>query len=64
VIVLAGLGEKESALDWLERAYDERSYWLLYLRVDPALDSLRDDGRFRAIEHKMFGTLPSGSSRV
>ena len=54
VMVYAGLGENALALDWLERAYDERSYWLIYLRVDPVLDPLRNERRFIAIDEKMF----------
>ncbi|MFM8535381.1 MAG: TPR end-of-group domain-containing protein [Acidimicrobiia bacterium] len=42
----AALGDRGVALDWLDRAIDERSYWLIYLNVDPALDSLRDEPRF------------------
>lgn len=45
----AALGEPATALDWLERALDERSYWLIYLDVDPALDSLRQEPRFAAL---------------
>lgn len=41
-----GLGDKEAALDWLEKAYQERSPWLTHLRVEPALDSLTSDTRF------------------
>jgi serine/threonine-protein kinase len=36
-----GLGEEDRALEWLDRAYDERSHWLLYLHVDPNVDNLR-----------------------
>jgi len=56
VLVYAGLGEKELALDWLQRAYGERSYWLIYLKFDPVLDVLRDDHRFRTIERRIFDT--------
>ena len=39
-------GEKERALDWLEKAYQERDMYMVYLSVDPTWDSLRDDPRF------------------
>ena len=42
----AALGEKERALEWLEKMYQERSYYVVFLNVDPALDSLRGDPRF------------------
>jgi len=46
--VSAGLGEKEQAFVWLEKAYDDRSGGLaVLLKVDPKLDGLRSDSRFR-----------------
>ncbi len=46
VMIHAGLGETDKAVDFLEKAFDERSYWLIYLEVDPVLDSLRTHPRF------------------
>ena len=48
----AALGESGAALDWLERAIDERSYWLIYLNVDPALDALRAEPRFNELRKR------------
>jgi len=48
-----GLGDKEQALTWLEKAYDERSWWMAWINVDPALDTLRSEPRFQAIVRKM-----------
>jgi len=45
-LAYAGLGETDEALDWLEKAITDRSLWLLFLKVDPKLDGLRDDPRF------------------
>ncbi len=46
--IYAGLGEKEQALIWLEKAYEDRSGNLaLYLKVDPKFDNLRADQRFQ-----------------
>lgn len=45
-VIHAGLGEKELAFGWLEKAYREHSSWLAYLRVEPRLDPLRSDSRF------------------
>jgi TolB-like protein len=39
--------ENEQALAWLEKAYAERSSWLVELRVDPVWKSLRADSRFQ-----------------
>jgi len=40
-------GEKERALEWLEKAYQERLQNMIYLRVSPKWDRLRDDPRFK-----------------
>jgi TolB-like protein/Tfp pilus assembly protein PilF len=47
-LVHAGLGEVEPAMEWLERAYAERS-GLNDLAVDPRFDSIRGDSRFRGL---------------
>ena len=43
----ACLGEPEQAFTWLEKAFQERSGRVSYLKVDRAYDSLRDDPRYR-----------------
>jgi adenylate cyclase len=52
VVFYAALGDKEKALTWLERAYEERSF-MVYLKVDPAFDALREEQRFASIQEKM-----------
>jgi eukaryotic-like serine/threonine-protein kinase len=42
-----GLGEIDRAMEYLEKAYNEHSHWLLYLHVDPSIDGLRDNPRFQ-----------------
>jgi len=42
----AGLDDKEQAFDWLRRACDNRSEGVIWLALDPTLDSLRSDPRF------------------
>ncbi len=44
--VYAGLGEKEKALEGLEKAYQERDNWLAYVKLEPEFDPLRSDPRF------------------
>jgi tetratricopeptide (TPR) repeat protein len=44
--IYIGLDEKKQAFGWLEKAYQERSVFLTWLKVDPNLDSLRPDPRF------------------
>ena len=45
VIELA-LGDRNQAFDWLEKAYSDRSWWLVDLKVDPFFDAVRTDPRF------------------
>jgi TolB-like protein/Tfp pilus assembly protein PilF len=49
----AGLGETQGALDWLERAYDQRTWSLYLLKVEPMYDNLRGEPRFQALVRKM-----------
>lgn len=42
----AQLGDKDKAFEWLERAFTERTYLMMYLKVAPNLDPLRSDQRF------------------
>jgi tetratricopeptide (TPR) repeat protein len=46
-IVNLGLGDIEEAISLLEQGFDERSSWLIHLRIDPRLDPLRQHARFR-----------------
>jgi tetratricopeptide (TPR) repeat protein len=47
------LGEKNEAIEFLERAYQERVSMLVFLRVDPAFDSLRSDPRYADLLRRM-----------
>ncbi len=51
--VYAWLGEKDQALEWLERAYVERDPGVTWIKIDPFFRSLRGDPRFKALLHKM-----------
>ena len=51
--LLLGLGDNDRALDWAEKAYDERRGWLAYLTVNPLLDPVRGDPRFEALVGRM-----------
>lgn len=54
--IYAGLGEKDKAFDWLEKAYHEHGL-LTGLKVDPRWDSLRSDSRFADLM-KRVGFIP------
>ncbi|MDH3244459.1 MAG: tetratricopeptide repeat protein [Saprospiraceae bacterium] len=47
------LGNIDSAIAWLNVAYDQRSHSLAFLQVDPQLDGLRDHPEFRHLMEKM-----------
>jgi serine/threonine protein kinase/Tfp pilus assembly protein PilF len=51
--VNAALGNRDQAIGWLEKLYSERSESIVWLRVDPTLQSLRDDPRFVALEKRV-----------
>ena len=52
-IVHIGLDNVDQALDWAERAYEDRRGWLAYLKVNPMLDPLRGSPRFDALVRRM-----------
>jgi tetratricopeptide (TPR) repeat protein len=49
----AALGEKDEAFAWLEKAYDEHSFFLVFLPADPWFDPLRDDPRFQDLLRRL-----------
>jgi serine/threonine protein kinase len=49
MLIHLGLGDTDMALQWLERAAEERSSALWHAPVEPRLDRLRDDPRYRAL---------------
>ena len=51
--IYVGLGEKSTALDMLEQAYQEHNDRLVYLGVDPIADPLRSEPRFTQLLHKI-----------
>ncbi len=52
-LVHAALGQRDSAIAWLERSVAERTHWLVWLRRDPRWDILRGDPRFEALAHQV-----------
>jgi TolB-like protein/DNA-binding winged helix-turn-helix (wHTH) protein len=51
-VLWMGLGDKNQALTWLDRAYQERSEHVLYLGIEPLVDPLRSEPRFRKLLQK------------
>ena len=48
-LIYTGMGDKNQAFAYLDKAYDEHNDYLIYVKVEPLFDSLRDDPRFQAL---------------
>ena len=48
-----GMGDKAQAFEWLDKAFQDRSFFLMRLKVEPLFDSLRDDPRFQDLLRRM-----------
>lgn len=48
-----GVGDKDLAFQWLEEAYRTRDEGLLWLKVDPVLDEVRDDSRYLTLMQRV-----------
>src|SRR3989475_461705 len=48
-LVYTSMGNKDEAMKYLERAFLERSSWLVWANVEPRFDSLRSDARFASL---------------
>ena len=51
--IYVGLGDADRAFEWLERALEDRSETLLFLKVEPRFDPLRADPRFKSLVHRL-----------
>jgi hypothetical protein len=47
------LGDYDRAIDWTEKAYDERRGWLAYINVHPIVEVLKNEPRFKVLIRKM-----------
>jgi TolB-like protein/DNA-binding winged helix-turn-helix (wHTH) protein/Flp pilus assembly protein TadD len=52
-LIYTGLGERERAMEWLEKAYERRDMGLIMLRPDPRFDPLRNDPRYQSLIRRM-----------
>src|SRR5271169_3555017 len=51
--VYVGLGQRDQAITWLERAYEEHDQWMVFVNSYPELDPLRSEPRFQALLRRM-----------
>jgi|GEM_PF-3564840 len=52
-LIYTGMGDVAPALRWLDRAEEERSSWLAWVKVEPRFDGLRQEARFQALLRRM-----------
>jgi serine/threonine protein kinase/Tfp pilus assembly protein PilF len=52
-IVSLSLGEREAALGWLEKAYEDRNWYMPWLHLEPRFDPLHSEPRFAALIRRM-----------
>jgi serine/threonine protein kinase len=51
--IYAGLGDKDQTFSWLEKAYEERSEWLVNFKADQRFDGVRSDPRFAELVRRV-----------
>jgi len=51
--VYLALGDKDQAIEWLRKDYEGRGNWMNQLKVDPVMDPLRPDPRFKELMRRM-----------
>ncbi len=52
-LLYTGLGDQTEAMRWLDRAYEERSSWLVWIKVEPRFDRLRENPAFLSLLRRM-----------
>ncbi len=52
-MIYAALGDKDQTMAALEKAYEERSWYVVLLQVDPKFDNLRSDSRFQELVRRV-----------
>lgn len=52
-LIYLGLGDHNTGVEWLRKAYDEHFIWLAYLNVDPVFDCVREHAGFQRIRQLM-----------
>ena len=52
-IMYVGLGDKERAMEQLNKAYDDRAGWIIFLNVEPIFDPIRSDPAFEELVRRL-----------
>jgi serine/threonine-protein kinase len=53
-LIHSGLGDREQTLVWIRKAVEERSHWMVWIRLDPRFSALRSDSRFQGFVRTVF----------
>ncbi len=51
--IYAGLDERDQAFAWLDKGYEERSFQMQFIKIEPRWDSLRSDPRFQNLMRRV-----------
>jgi serine/threonine protein kinase len=62
-LVYMGLGDKDEAFKWLEKAADERASLVRYLHLFPSFDPMRHEPRYQALLQRLGHARPADASR-
>jgi DNA-binding winged helix-turn-helix (wHTH) protein/TolB-like protein len=52
-LIYAGLGDNDHAIIWLQKAYEDRSTSMVFLKLDPELSTLHSDPRFEQLSRRI-----------
>jgi tetratricopeptide (TPR) repeat protein len=52
-VVYAGMDDKDKAFAWLDKAFENRSVFLVFLKLEPLLEPLRNDPRWKDLERRV-----------
>ena len=52
-VVYLGLSDRDKTLDWMEKAHEDHSNWLVWLPIDPRLDEIRSEPRFQNLVRRI-----------
>jgi hypothetical protein len=61
-MIYAGLGERDTAFAWLQRAFEDKAWLIDEMNVDPLFDVFRGDPRFDDLIRRMnYPPVPQGT---
>jgi len=52
-LIYTELGDFDAAFEWLDKSFDEREFWAIWLPVDPRFDALKKDARYNELINRL-----------